>query len=284
MPDLEVVSKGQCFPRYRYERIIGPSASRESVPTSPSRSLSPTTCPNITSSKTASASQDGPTSNQGGTFDDSGAGVLFASELERVDNITDSALSSFRDQYCDLDISKDSIFDYVYGVLHAPAYRERFANDLSKALPRIPFAPDFWAFADAGRELAALHLGYESCPEHPLEVELLSPGPLQAEHFRIGTRKMRYADDGKTVLIVNDYIRITDIPHEAHEYIVNGRTPIEWFVDRYRVTQDKQSGITNDPNAWFERPEDLITAFCRIVHVSVETARIIEGLPEPFTD
>ena len=107
--------------------------------------------------------------------------------LERIDNITDTALRQFRIHYRDSTITKDAIFDYVYGVLHAPDYRERFANDLTKELPRIPFAP-FHAFTKAGRELAALHLGYEHCDEHPLELVFAQPGEPRPEHFRLGTR------------------------------------------------------------------------------------------------
>ena len=187
-------------------------------------------------------------------------------------------------RYADAEITKDAIFDYVYGVLHAPAYRERFANDLSKALPRIPMAPDFDAFERAGRDLAVLHLGYETCAEHPLELVATRPGGLEPQHFVLGNRAMRFADDARTILIVNDHVRLVGIPREAHGYVVNGRTPLEWFIDRYRVTQDKESGIVNDPNGWFSEPEDVIAAIRRIVHVSVETTRIVAGLPEPFAD
>ena len=208
IPDLEFISKGQCFPRYRYERR---------------------------------------NEDQGELLDDPGA-------LTRVDNITDTALRAFRVRYADNTITRDAIFDYVYGVLHAPGYRERFANDLSKGLPRIPFAPDFRAFAEAGRALAALHLGYETCPEYPLEAVAAQGGEILAEDCRIGERAMRFADDGKTALIVNDRLRLAGIPPEAHGYEVNGRTPLEWLVDRYRIARDRESGIVNDPNAWFDDP------------------------------
>ena len=203
---------------------------------------------------------------------------------ERIDNISDTALRAVRVRYGDSAITKDAIFDYVYGVLHAPAYRERFANDLAKELPRIPFADDFHAFAEAGRRLAELHLGYETGPEHPLELQLLLPGEPRPEHFRIGEKKMRFADDGRTVLAVNDHLHLAGIPPEGHEYEVNGRTPIEWFIDRYRIVRDAQSGIVNDPNGWFDDPRDLVAAFRRIVHVSVETTAIVASLPDPFPE
>ena len=204
--------------------------------------------------------------------------------LVRVDNITDTALRAFRVRYADNAILKDTIFDYVYGILHAPEYRERFANDLAKELPRIPLAADFHAFARAGRALAELHLGYETSAEYPLDVGFSSLGAPKPEHHRIGARSMRFADDSRTVLIVNDHIRLTGIPAEAHGYEVNGRTPLDWFIYRYRVVRDRQSGIVNDPNDWFDDPRDLIAAFRRIVHVSVETVRIVVNLPDSFTE
>ena len=236
MPDLELISKGQCFPRYRYRERA--EVQRE--------------LPGIESGR------------------------------ERLDNISDTALRAFRVRYNDNTITKDAIFDYVYGVLHASAYRERFANDLAKELPRIPLAPDFHAFAKAGRELAELHLGYETCAEYPLEIVFAREGEPRPAHFRIGDRAMRFADDEKTVLAVNEHVSLRGIPDLAHTYQVNGRTPLGWFIDRYRITLNKESGIVNDPNGWFDDPHELIAAIRRIVHVSVETARIVTGLPEPM--
>ena len=236
MPDLELISKGQCFPRYRYRERA--EVQRE--------------LPGIESGR------------------------------ERIDNISDTALRAFRVRYNDNTITKDAIFDYVYGVLHAPTYRARFANDLAKELPHIPLAPDFHAFAKAGRELAELHLGYETCEEYPLEIVFAREGEPRPAHFRIGNRAIRFADDEKTVLAVNEHVILRGIPAAAHTYQVNGRTPLEWFIDRYRITQNKESGIVNDPNGWFDDPRELVAAIRRIVHVSVETARIVTGLPEPM--
>lgn len=203
---------------------------------------------------------------------------------DRLDNISDTALRTFRHHYKDDAITKDDIFDYVYGILHSPSYREQFANDLSKMLPRIPFAPDFYAFAEAGAVLASLHLNYETCERYPdLNVEPRKQDLFwekKPEHFLLGTRAMRFADkETKTTLIINEHVQVSGIPAEAHHYVVNGRTPLEWFINRYKITTDKKSGIRNDPNGWFENPRDLITAIERIVYVSVESTRIIEGLP-----
>ena len=204
-----------------------------------------------------------------------------SNDVKHVDNISDTALRKFRVHYNDSTITKDAIFDYVYGILHDSMYRERFVSDLAKGLPRIPMASEFYAFADAGRALAKLHLEYETCEEYYLQTEIMQSRMLREELYRITERKMRFADENKTSLVVNDYVKLTGIPRETYKYQINGRTPIEWFIDRYRITRDSHSGIVNDPNDWFEKPEDLISAFKRIVYLSLETVRIVEALPNP---
>ena len=245
MPDLQLIFNGQCFPRWQYPQPVD-------------------------------------TSNGTGTFQS------FDEASERIDNISDTALRAFQEHYDDHPITKGDIFDYIYGILHAPSYREQFANDLSKMIPRIPYAPDFHTFAEAGKALADLHLNYETCEQYPgLSVEPLTPSLLweeKPEHFLLGNRAMRFADkQERTTLIINEHVCVSGIPEEAHRYVVNGRTPLEWFIDRYKITQDKNSGIVNDPNGWFENPRDLITAIERIVYVSVESTKIIESLPSEVT-
>ena len=208
-------------------------------------------------------------------------------DLVRIDNIPETALQRVRVEYGDRSITGDDIFNYVYGVLHSSHYRARFANDLSKGLPRIPYALDFRAFADAGAVLAELHLNYEDndFPEYPLEV-VSSPGhSLKAEDYRLGTRPMRFADkEGRATLIVNDRVQLVGIPPEAHRYVINGRTPLEWVIYYYKTATDKRSGIVNDANEWFNDPRDLVTAIQRIVYLSVETAKIVDGLPNPLPE
>ena len=143
-------------------------------------------------------------------------------------------------------------------------------------------APDFHTFARAGRELAALHLGYESCDEYPLELTFTGSREPTAKHFQLGRREMRLADSERGERVINEFIRLRGIPPAAHRYDVNGRTPLGWLIDRYRITEDGHSGIVNDPNHWFADPRDLITAIRRLVHVSVETVRIVESLPNPL--
>ena len=203
----------------------------------------------------------------------------------RVDNITKWCLQQFRAQYPDLYITKDDIWHYLYGILHAPDYREKYRADLSKDLPRIPFAPDFGAFRDAGAELATLHLGYETGPQYKLIVQIdHGPNPYQLDTSPMkwgGTRK----EPDRSVLHVTPFVTLRNIPATAHGYVVNGRTPLEWAIDRLHIRKDKESGIVNDPNALFaENPAELVAHLERLVHVSVETTRIVDGLPPALTD
>ena len=215
--------------------------------------------------------------------------ITSRNEPERIDNISDTALRAFRKHYPNDTITKDAIFDYIYGILHAPSYCEQFANDLSKMLPHIPYAPDFRAFADAGKALADLHLNYETCERYPhLSVESRNNDLFweeKPEHFLLGTRAMRFADKNtKDTLIINEHVLLSGIPKDAHGYIVNGRTPLEWFMNRYKITPaEKNNGILNDANGWFENPRDLITAIERIIYVSVESTKIIESLSSEVT-
>lgn len=203
----------------------------------------------------------------------------------RIDNITDWCLESFRQQYPTLQIGKDDIWYYIYGLLHAPDYREKYRADLSKDLPRIPFAPDFGEFRDAGEEMATLHLGYETCPQFELQVDV-TPAPTPYDLSRKpmqwgGTKK----DQDRSVLHVTPWVTLKGIPDEAHRYVVNGRTPLEWAIDRLLIRQDKFSKIVNDPNAWFvENPAGVVAHLKRLVHVSVETTRIVEGIPPALSD
>ena len=226
----------------------------------------------------------GDTANTSGTPDEYG----------RVDNITDWCLDQFQQHYSDLSITKDAIWAYIYGVLHAPDWRTKYANDLRKGLPRIPFASDFWAFRQAGQKLIDLHLGYETCEPWPLEV-VTDKTANSDDPYRI-EGKMHWAKvrsvDGKvvpdrTVLHVNNGCRIVGIPDEAHSYVVNGKTPLDWAIDRLAVKIDKASGIVNDPNRWYiwaDEPYNLILHLLRLVRVSIETARIVNGLPLALTE
>jgi predicted helicase len=203
------------------------------------------------------------------------------------DGITDEGLAHFRSVYPGEEISKEDVFYYVYGLLHSPDYRERYADTLRKELPRIPCvitAADFWAFSKAGRELAELHLNYETMNPYPLQIE--SNGELTDSDYRV--EKMRYGKNGKekdlTKLIYNDKITLTGIPLEAYDYVVNGKPALDWVVERQCVKTDKDSGIVNDANDWavetMGNPRYPLELFQRVITVSLETMKIVKALPK----
>jgi hypothetical protein len=204
------------------------------------------------------------------------------------DGITDWCLQEVRSRFAGAkSITKEDIFYYVYGLLHSPHYRERFADDLRKALPRIPIverAEEFIAFAKAGRELAHLHLHYEDFANEA-GVEVVETDYSAADEFAFyAVEKMRFAPkDERRTIIVNPHIAIHNIPTEAYDYVVNGKSAIEWVMDRYAVTTHKDSGIKNDPNLWAReqgKPRYILDLLLSIIHVSLETHRIVAGLPE----
>jgi predicted helicase len=213
-------------------------------------------------------------------------------------------------------ITKEDIFYYVYGFLHSPNYRETFASDLKKMLPRLPLVEDvkdFWAFSKAGRKLAALHLNYELpfSPaggglrgwnlnngvidySQPEKLEYDYANPMAAEspiHYnfpnyfkKYEVEKMRFpAKDKKDTIIYNKNITIINIPETAYQYIVNGKSAIEWIMERYQITTHKESGITNNPNDWSletRKPRYILDLLLNVIHLSVKTVEIVEGLPE----
>ncbi len=191
----------------------------------------------------------------------------------RQENITDWALAQFREHYGDQAITKWDIFHYVYALLHHPDYRQTYAANLKRELPRIPFAPSFSAFAEAGRRLAELHVGYEDQPEYPLTWLENKDVPLS---YRV--EKMRLSRD-KTQLVVNDFLTLAGIPPETFDYRLGNRSALDWIIDRYRVRTDKRSGIVNDPN----RPDDpqyIVRLVGKVITVSLETVKVVKGLPE----
>lgn len=200
----------------------------------------------------------------------------------RRDAISDFALNQARKLYGSK-TTKEDIFYYVYGFLHNPDYRSEFAADLKKMLPRIPFVGDstvFWKYAKAGRELAALHLHYENYA-HEAGVTVNVNNAVQ-DNFDI--TKMRFpSKDDKSCIIYNPYITITDIPAEAYEYIVNGRSAIEWIMESYQIKTHKESGIVNDPNDWareHNKPRYILDLLLSVIAISVKTVEIVKTLPK----
>ena len=205
----------------------------------------------------------------------------------RRDGISDEALTCCNDSYPGEEIKKDDIFYYIYGVLHSSDYRNRFMDNLAKELPRIPFVKsveDFWQFCQAGRSLASLHLNYESVKMYPATIDV---GNRQHDEIDYRVTKMRHAKAGKEkdlgVILYNNWITISGVPVNAYEYVVNGKSAIEWIMERQCVKTDKGSGIVNDANDWaseaMENPRYPLELLLRVITVSIDTIEIVNGLP-----
>ena len=269
-PDLSLVEKTQCFPRYRL-------VATESL-------------------------------NLGGIFEAEGTvdgnGELHLQPADEgrvwVDNITDTALRLYRDNYSDDNIVKDDIFFYVYGLLHSEGYRSKYKNDLKKELPRIPMAPDFWGFSVAGRKLADLHCGYdtlEGYPEDKLEF-VFSDDHKQTLRGEMSTdkkgepvdtwrceKKPQWKNDEHTILRLNAHITVKNIPAATHLYKLAGKSPLEIFASEYYVKRHKETGIENDRNLMFkDDPSELLLRIRQLIQVGMETSQILTELPEEFED
>lgn len=203
----------------------------------------------------------------------------------RRDGVSDFILKEARVKYGHK-TTKEDVFYYVYGILHSPDYRTAFEADLKKMLPRLPLvdkADDFWAFSKAGRELAHLHLNYETVEPYKGVVPVFGAGNRVDYHVE----KMRFGKNGKetdkSTIYYNSQIRIDNIPLEAYDYVVNGKSAIEWIMERYAVTINKDSQIKNDPNDWAREHDDekyIYNLLLRVTTVSVETVKIVNGLPK----
>jgi predicted helicase len=260
IPDLELISKAQCFPLRLFEPIE-----------------------NIV--------QGGRPQNE--MFNDadfdprSGKHTSSVGKYCVKDGVTDTGLKHFQDAYQVQQISKEDLFYYIYGLLHSEDYKKRYADNLSKELPRIPavkkFA-DFQAFSAAGRKLADLHIGYESVALYPVEIE---GGALLLDTFTDAdyrVTQMKFASKAnKSRVVYNHKITMSGIPLEAYDYMVNGKPALEWVMERQAVTTHKDSGIVNDANLWAtETVGDAaypLKLFQRVITVSLETMKIVRALP-----
>lgn len=249
IPDLHVLEAAQCFPLYWYDDSTADIADLFSAPQSD------------------------------------------ADRYVRRDGVTDWILSTARKQYGSR-VTKEDIFYYVYGILHAPDYRTTFAADLKKSLPRLPLVEspdDFWAFSRAGRSLAELHLGYEHVEPYAGCRTIYSPltnrgdeiNYLIDDKMRFGKLDSKTAD--KRIIHYNAGITIENIPLEAYDYVVNGKSAIEWVMERYAVKTDPASQIENNPNDWCREHDDpkyIYNLLLRIITVSLETMKIVRSLPK----
>ena len=223
---------------------------------------------------------------------DTGSGEVDEFGYRRLDNITDEILVTYREAIGG-QVTKDEIFFYVYGLLHDPDYRETYAADLKRMLPRIPIPKSEQRFTQlkaAGRVLSDLHVGYESAEPYPVEVQL-KPGanPEDRETWRV--TKMRWAKkkdpetgksvDDVTTLIYNPKVTIAGIPEVADRYVIGSRSALAWIIDRYMVKTDKASGIVNDPNDWCDEHDDpryILSLIAKVTTVAVETMRIVNEI------
>ena len=216
-----------------------------------------------------------------------------ACSTKPIDGLTDEGLAHFQAAYPGEAITKDDLFHYVYGLLHSEDYRDRFADNLSKQLPRIPAvkkAEDFWAFVQAGARLGDLHCDFDSAELFPVTIQQgdlrLAHIPDPERYYRV--EKMKFGgkrpSQDKTTVIYNGNITMTDIPLEAYDYVVNGKPALEWVMERQCVKTDKASGIVNDANRYAIEtvgdPAYPLKLFQRVTTVSLETMKIVRGLPK----
>lgn len=243
--DLQVVDKAQCFPLYWYDESTA----------------------DIADLFNQAAEQD------------------VMDRYIRRDGISDWILRECKQRYGNK-VTKEDIFYYVYGILHSPEYRTTFEADLKKMLPRLPLVDkpeEFMAFSQAGRRLADLHLNYESVePYQGVNISIKSDNPnYEVQKMRFGKLDSKTAD--KSVIFYNSQITISDIPAEAYDYQVNGKSALEWIMERYQVTTDAKSGIVNNPNDWSHEHGDekyIFNLVLRIITVSIETMKIVNTLPK----
>lgn len=253
LPDLHLIGDAQCFPLYLYEKE---EATEQAT--------------NTTVDLFTTVAKE-----------------TNADTYTRKDGISEAGLAHFQAAYPNETISKEDIFYYVYGLLHSEDYKERYADNLTKELPRIPcvkiFA-DFTAFSQAGRALAELHLNYESQPLYPVTLDTGKKPLSEFTDCDYYVTKMKFAKKGeKEIVIYNNLITIKDIPVEAYEYIVNGKPALEWVMERQGVTTHKESGIVNDANDWaretMQNAKYPLELFQRVITVSLETLKIVNNLP-----
>ncbi|WP_180060692.1 type ISP restriction/modification enzyme [Acinetobacter sp. YH12135] len=224
----------------------------------------------------------------GDLFDNSLDLTVSETKYQRKDGISDEGLQHFQTAYPNEQITKEDIFYYTYGLLHSEEYRTRYADNLTKELPRIPCvkkAEDFWAFSKAGRELAHWHLNYETVEPYKATLDTGSTPYSQLSDEDFYVEKMKFAKKGeKGTVVYNKHITIKDIPLEAYDYVVNGKPALEWVMERQGVSTHKDSGIVNDANDWaietMNNAAYPLELFLRVITVSLETMKIVKALPK----
>lgn len=183
-----------------------------------------------------------------------------------------------------LGLSLDDTFAYVYGLLNSKEYQTKYANDLKKDLARIPIVKDKKKYVEIGKKLMDLHLNYEEVPMYE-DASIESKNDPSYKVKKMKFAKVRNAETGKlekdrSTIIFNTDITIKNIPEKAYEYVVNGKSAIEWIMDQYQVKTDKKSGITDDPNDFSDDPKYIFNLLLRIINISVQTVDLVNSLPK----
>ena len=171
-------------------------------------------------------------------------------------------------------IKKEDIFPFIYALLNSPDYQKYYANDLKKDLARIPNVIPKEEYIKIGKKLINLHLNYEKVPVYD-KVTIAKTG----NDYKVTKMRIDKKFKDRSVIICNNNITISNIPEKAYQYIVNGKSAIEWIIDQYRVKTDKKSGITDDPNEYSDDPKYIFNLLLRIINVSVQTVDLINQLP-----
>ena len=187
---------------------------------------------------------------------------------QQIDNITDWGLKQFQEHYPNLKISKDAIFDYVYAVLHCPKYRQNYAQNLKRDLPRIPFYEDFEKWAARGKKLLDLHINYESVEAYPF-------GRLEVKSDYV---KVKLKADKKLGAIeLDSQTTLSGVPAEAWDYRLGSRSALEWVLDQYKEKpiQDKTVAAKFNTYRFSDYKEEMIELLQKVCQVSVETVKII---------
>lgn len=182
-------------------------------------------------------------------------------------NVTDEITSM-------LQLSAEDVFYYVYGILHSAEYKEKYVNELRKGLPHIPIVKDKEKFVEIGRQLADLHLNYEV-------LDALNSVVVQIDDdatFKVTSMKHPKRSE-KSTIIYNSGIRITNIPDKAYEYVVNGKSAIQWIMEQYSVPKKTKSGNIDDPNLYSDNPRYILNLLLSVINLSVQTVDLVNSLP-----
>ena len=208
----------------------------------------------------------------------------FQSDGVIEDNITDWALEHFKRHYQPgrgrkaNPITKEAIFHYVYGVLHDPVYREKYALNLKREFPRIPFYDDFWQWAGWGKALMDLHIGYEAIA--PAKLTHTDVPDEKAKKAGFAPKAMLKADKGAGQIVLDSETTLSGIPPEAWDYKLGNRSALEWILDQYKESKPRDPTIREkfDTYRFADYKEQVIDLLCRVTTVSVETTTIVNSM------